>query len=92
MNWGSVGDTLIPGDYDGDNKTDTAVFRPSDTAGVADFYILNSDGFTVSGLEWGLTGDIPVVADYDGDGISDERFSVPPIIPGMSEIAATELL
>ncbi|CAN5645254.1 hypothetical protein BH20ACI4_BH20ACI4_08000 [soil metagenome] len=71
INWGTSGDVLVPGDYDNDGKADTAVFRASNTMGVADFYILNSGGFTFSGYEWGSTGDIPVVGDYDGDGKTD---------------------
>jgi hypothetical protein len=71
ITWGLTGDRIIPGDYDGDDKADTAVFRPSNTGGVADFYILNSNGFTLAGYEWGSTGDIPVVGDYDNDNKDD---------------------
>jgi len=71
ITWGGAGDTIVPGDYDGDGKADTAIFRASNIAGVADFYILNSNGFTMSGYEWGSTGDVPVVGDYDGDGKAD---------------------
>ncbi len=70
-NWGLAADMLAPGDYDGDGKTDHAVFRPADAPGMADFYILNSNGFTLSAAEWGVTGDKPVVADYDGDDKAD---------------------
>lgn len=70
LNWGLSGDTLVPGDYDNDGKSDTAIFRPTNNPG-ADFYILNSNGFTFTGLDWGNTGDIPVVGDYDGDQKAD---------------------
>lgn len=71
LNWGLSSDVLVPGDYDGDGKTDTAIFRATDAAGVADFYILNSNNFTFTGYEWGSTGDVPVVGDYDGDEKTD---------------------
>ncbi len=72
IHWGGApGDVLIPGDYDGDGKADFAIWRPSNDPALADFYILNSNGFTVSGYSHGLTTDIPVVGDYDGDGKAD---------------------
>ena len=71
LNWGISTDTLVPADFDGDGKADTAVFRATDVPGATDFFILNSNGFTVSGFAWGNTGDTPTVADYDGDGRAD---------------------
>jgi hypothetical protein len=71
LNWGTSTDTLIPGDYDNDGKADTAVFRPSADPAQSDFYILNSNGFTLSGVSWGTVGDVAVIADYDGDGRAD---------------------
>lgn len=64
-------DYLVPEDYDGDNKTDIAVWREA-AAGVAAFYILQSSNGTVRTEPFGMTGDDPaVVGDYDGDNKAD---------------------
>ncbi|CAN5851864.1 hypothetical protein BH20ACI4_BH20ACI4_12970 [soil metagenome] len=61
INWGLNGDVLVPGDYDGDNMTDTAIKRGGD------WYILRSCDNTTAIVNWGLASDIPVAGDYDGD-------------------------
>ena len=71
LTWGVNGDIIIPGDYDNDGKADTAVFRPNADSAGADFYIIKSNGFTVSFVSWGFPGDIPMNGDYDGDGKTD---------------------
>jgi hypothetical protein len=53
-------DVLAQNDYDGDGKTDIAVWR--NTTGR--FYVLNSSNFTMSVINWGQPNDIPV-ASYD---------------------------
>jgi hypothetical protein len=63
--FGVAADRLVPADYDGDRKTDYAVFRD----GV--WYILQSQTNTVRSVGWGLGTDIPTPGDYDGDGKSD---------------------
>jgi hypothetical protein len=61
--WGQLNDKPIPADYDGDGRTDIAIFRPS----TAYWYLLRSSlGFQEQ--QFGISMDIPVPADYDADG------------------------
>lgn len=53
-------------DFDGDNRADIAVFRPTE----GNWYVQRSGGGYAM-LSFGLNGDTPVTADYDADGRSD---------------------
>ncbi len=68
--FGTAQDFFVSGDFDGDRKSDVAVWRPNPVA--AFFYILRSSDSTFVPVQWGKTGDDPgVVGDYDGDGVAD---------------------
>jgi len=53
--------------FDGDGKTDLAVFRPTD----GNWYILKSSNGAFSAQPFGTIGDKPVPGDFDGDGKHD---------------------
>ena len=68
QSWGLNGDMPVPGDYDGDGKTDFAVWRSS----TGQWFIIPSSNPGAPIVQsWGLPGDIPVPGDYDGDGKTD---------------------
>jgi hypothetical protein len=67
MQWGLATDELVPGDYDGDGRTDIAVWRPSD----GNWYIFRSSDTSFIAFHNGIAGDTPVPGDYDGDTITD---------------------
>jgi len=71
--WGQSGDIPVPGDFDGDGKTDFSIFRPSESK----WYIIQSSDSSWSLITWGQTGDIPATADYDGDGKTDRAIYRP---------------
>ncbi len=54
-------------DFDGDHRSDVAVFRPSD----GNWYYSPSSSGGARAVHFGSAGDIPMAADYDGDGTTD---------------------
>lgn len=74
QHWGISTDKPASADYDGDFKTDLAVWREN---GYGDptrsyFFILQSSNNTFRQEQFGSAGDVPtVVGDWDGDGLSD---------------------
>lgn len=65
--WGQSGDVPVPGDYDGDGKTDFSIFRPS----TGEWWVVNSSNGATGTTAFGQSGDTAVPADFDGDGKTD---------------------
>jgi hypothetical protein len=62
VRFGLPDDRPVPGNYDGDNRADIAVYRD----GV--WFILQSSDSSFKAEYWGLAADVPVHGDYDNDG------------------------
>ena len=64
--WGEPGDVPVSADFDGDAKSDVAIFRPS----TGTWWVIRSTG-GVASQQWGLPGDVTAAEDFDGDGKDD---------------------
>ncbi len=62
IRFGDPGDVPVPGDYDGDGRTDLAVYRPS----TGEWRIAGQ-----APIRFEAPGDVSLPGDYDGDGITD---------------------
>ena len=76
-------DFVTPGDFDGDGKSDVAIWRPG-PPGSAQYIVLRSSDFTVQTFNFGQSGDDPtLVGQYDGVGGDDPAvFRCPTSVPG----------
>lgn len=80
---GRTTDVIVPGDYDGDGKTDIATLHPS--AGQLQWVIRKSSTNTFVVINFGVSAtDFPVQGDYDGDGKTDLGVWRPDANPGLS--------
>lgn len=65
LQWGASGDKIAPADFDGDGRTDRAVFRNGA------WYIYQSASQLLRVVNWGVAGDLPRPGDFNGDGFAD---------------------
>ncbi len=63
--FGQNGDQAVSADYDGDGKTDPAVYRSGT------WYRVRSSTGTYDTAIFGIPGDIPAPGDFDGDNMAD---------------------
>ncbi len=75
--YGLMSDRTMPGDYDGDGKTDLAVGRGyNDPAGNTTWYVRHTSGIADYGVVFGR-GLGFAQGDYDGDGKTDIGYFMP---------------
>jgi hypothetical protein len=66
--FGATTDVPVPGDYNGDGKTDAVIFRPQTGLWYGP---QTGAAVIVIQMNLGQAGDIPIPGDYDGDGKTD---------------------
>lgn len=71
LQFGISTDIPIPGDYDGDGKTDFSVYRPGSGGSNSIFFVWPSGGGSYFADYWGISIDKPAMGDFDGDGKHD---------------------
>ncbi|MFN6963648.1 MAG: FG-GAP repeat domain-containing protein [Pyrinomonadaceae bacterium] len=66
--WGAASDEPVPGDYDGDGKTDFSIYRRS----TGEWWVVYSSSGTSAAITFGGgSADQTAQADFDGDGKTD---------------------
>ncbi|HEY0545963.1 MAG TPA: VCBS repeat-containing protein [Pyrinomonadaceae bacterium] len=60
---GANGDKPVPADFNGDGKTDVAVWRPSNGT----WYTSANPANNYGAFQWGQNGDVPLPEDFDAD-------------------------
>jgi hypothetical protein len=64
VQWGFGTDTLVPGDYDADGKTDIAVWRPENGYWFIQQSSKRGQPDEMRAEQWGVSTDIPIPAPF----------------------------